>query len=167
MSEQDSLLPKPTPKNMNIKEVNKYIASGLLPRDTIFLHIVISKKNTGCFACFKPYSIVDYNLLELENQNKFEYVNEEGYIMINLYFDNDVATLNIRSLPYGYRFAHGEDAYDMTDDVAYETFTVKDTTLISKYDISEQIENARNKKSNKFITDNGSIEGYKISFRFV
>jgi hypothetical protein len=167
MCEQDSLLPKPTPKNMNIKEVDKYIANGHLPEGTIFLHMIVSKRSTGCFSCFKPYTVIDYNLLAVEEQNKFEYVNQEGYFMVNLSMENDTATLNIRQLPYGYRFSYGEDAYDMTDNVEYATFRIKDTALVSYFDISEQIENAKNRKSNKFIVDNNAIDGHQISFRFV
>lgn len=166
MSERDPLLSRPTPKNTDMFKVDSILRN--INKDKLYLHVVVSKINTGCLSCFKPRTIVDYNLMEITDKaHDFQYINSDAYIIIQIDIQDDKAVLNIRQLPVDYVYMYGDQSYDMYDDEPYDTFKLNQTEIVKTFDIKEQLENAKIKKDNKFITDNDVIDGYALSFRLV
>lgn len=166
MSEKDALLSYPTPKNTDMFKVDSILKN--IDKDTVYLHVIISQINTGCLSCFKPFTIVDYNLLEITDKaHNFQYVNSDAYIIIQIEIKDNNAILNVRELPVDYAYMYGDQSYDMTDDVPYDTFRLGQTEIVKTFDIKSQLENAKIKKNNIYITDNDIIDGYSLSFRLV
>jgi hypothetical protein len=167
-SETKFLLKEPSVKNTNMCKIKKLLKK-VESDDKIYLYIIISKENKGCFPFCKRYKIIDCNLFEIDKKShSITYVNEEGYFYINLNIVDDSKVLfSIKELPSDYKYTYGSESYDMTDDTLFNKFNVEDIKLLESHNIINQLINVNKKVENDFITLMDVVNGYEIKFKLV